>query len=166
MSSRMSRVIVGAFVVNLGVALGAGLYESVIVVPEWLTVSEGSRWAWNPEAAAEADTGRRFWVFVSTGPLTVLALANLLLAFRTARSARRWLLPAALISSAERVFTLGYFIPTMIGLSRASPSAEAARSAATWAQLNHLRHALTLAALLLALRGFAALFEGKAVPDR
>ena len=45
------------FVINLGVAFGAGLYEQRIVVPRWLSPSSDSNARWNAQAA-RADEPR------------------------------------------------------------------------------------------------------------
>ena len=59
------------FVINLGIAFGAGVYEHRIVVSRWLSSSLESGVHWNASAARQDDTGRRFWAFVSTVPLTL-----------------------------------------------------------------------------------------------
>lgn len=61
-------------VINLGIAFGAGLYESRITVPQWLSFAPGSGYRWNPAAAAAANVGLRFWAYVTTVPLTLLTL--------------------------------------------------------------------------------------------
>ncbi len=53
MTGTVSRVLLWLFVINLGIALGAGLYEARIVVPEWID-APGAVPEWNPEAAARA----------------------------------------------------------------------------------------------------------------
>ena len=150
----VSAVALWLFVINLGIAFGAGIYEHRIVVSRWLTGSSGSGAHWNADAARADDTGRRFWAFVSTLPLTLLALANLLLAWRASGAVRGWWLAAALIALVDRVFTFSYFIPAMIGLMRAPDSPESVVSATRWANLNHVRHAILLAAWLAALKAF------------
>ncbi len=77
MSDSISRALLWLFVINLGIPLGAGLYESRIVVPRWISGSSDGVQHWNAEAARRDDTGRRFWGFVTTVPLTLLTLANL-----------------------------------------------------------------------------------------
>ena len=154
----LSTVALWLFVINLGVAFGAGVYEHRIVVSRWISTS-GSNAHWNPEAAREDDTGRRFWAFVSTMPLTLLTLANLLVAWRASGTVRGWWLAAALIALADRVFTFSYFIPTMIGLMGSPDSPEAVVSATRWANLNHVRHAILLTAWLAALYTFALFHE-------
>jgi len=71
------------FVINLGIAFGAGLYESRILVPQWLNGSPEAGYRWNAEAARLPDTGLSFWVYVTTVPLTLLTVANLIAAWTT-----------------------------------------------------------------------------------
>ena len=155
--SRISTVLLWLFVINLGVALGAGLYESRIVVPDWVDTAASTP-AWNPDAAREDNTGVRFWVAVTTVPLTLLTLANLFAGWRAPIGLRRWWLGSATTAFIERGLTLGYFVPTMIRLIHAGNSPDAASSAIQWAQLNTLRHLLVLAAWLAALKTFALLY--------
>ncbi len=159
MSPSTSRLLLGLFIINLGVAPGAGLYEGRIVVPQWLVSSPGGEMHWNAEAAREANTGLRFWVFVTTGPLTLLTLANLYGAWRSAGPARPGWLASVASAIGDRAMTFGYFIPTMVGLLDAPDSPAAVATAALWANLNFVRHAFVLAALLAALKAFAVVSE-------
>ena len=77
MSGISSTILLWLFVINLGIAFGAGLYEHRIVVSRWITSSPETGQHWNPEVVRQDDTGRRFWIFVTTVPLTLLTLANL-----------------------------------------------------------------------------------------
>ncbi|MGI5862905.1 MAG: DUF1772 domain-containing protein [Myxococcales bacterium] len=158
MPSRLSRILLWLLVIDLGMALGAGLFESRIVVPDWI-VSVDSGVAFNADAARHDDTGRRFWVAVTTVPLTLLTLANLLVAWRATGRTRKWWLGAALIALAERIFTFSYFIPTMVRLMEAPAPQELGSEMARWAQLDYLRHAVVLAALLAALGAFSLVYE-------
>jgi hypothetical protein len=144
------------FVLNLGVAFGAGLYEHRIVVSDWITTSpDGAHW--NADAARGDDTGRRFWVFVTTVPLTLLTIANTFAARHATGPLRAWWLAAALAAVADRVFTFAYFIPVMIGLLNAADTPDAVAAATRWSHLNYLRHAIVLVAWLAAMRAFALL---------
>ena len=148
------------FVVNLGTVFGAGVYEHRVVVSRWTSrSSESGGPHWNGEAARQDDTGRRFWAFVSTIPLTLLTVANLVLAWQASGALRAWWLSAALLALADRVFTFSYFIPAMLGLMAAPDSPEAAASASLWANLNHVRHAIVLAAWLASLNAFASFYQ-------
>jgi hypothetical protein len=90
------------FVINPGIVFGAGLYEGRIVVPEWLSSTpEGAR-HWNADGARRDDTGRRFWMFVTTIPLTLLTVANLVAAWRASGPVRSWWLAAVVAALADR----------------------------------------------------------------
>lgn len=137
---------------------GAGLYELRIEVPQWLEqTATGDRW--NADADRDADTGRRFWAFVTTGPLTLLTLASLVLSWRTRGAVRRWWLTAAIVSAVDRAVTFAYFIPTMLTLMTDTtlPASVAADMARQWATLDWGRQALTLVAFLAALRALMSL---------
>lgn len=146
-------ILLWLFVINLGIAFGAGLYEHRIVIPRWI----GSHWI--AGAARDDDTGRRFWAFVSTGPLTLLTLANLVAAWRSVEPARAWWFAAALLALGDRLLTFSYFIPVMIGLMDAADSPESVATATRWSKLNYLRHALVLGAWLAALKAFALFYQ-------
>ena len=157
--NRIPRILLWLFVINLGVAFGAGVYESRIVFNNWLTSSPDSALHWNAEAAQRDNTGLRFWAFITTGPLTVLTLANLIAAWRAAGMLRSWWLTAAMAALADRVFTFFYFIPTMVGLMQTPDSAESVATAMRWENLNYLRHALVLTAWLAGLKAFSLLYQ-------
>jgi Domain of unknown function (DUF1772) len=155
----VSKILLWLFVINLGIVFGAGLYEARIEFPQWLTYSAGSGYRWDAEAARQANTGVRFWVYVTTIPLTLLTLANLVAAWQAQGAIRGWWLGAAAAALADRVFTFSYFVPTMVRLmgGEGLSQSQAVATAARWDQLNYLRHAIVLAAWLLALKAFSLL---------
>jgi lipoprotein signal peptidase len=157
MLTPFSRILLWLFVMNLGIAFGAGLYEHRIVVPHWLTSSPDGALHWNADAVQQDDTGRRFWAFVTTGPLTLLTLASLIIARKTADPLRRWWLASAGLSLLDRIFTFVYFIPAMVGLMHAADSAESVAAAVRWSSFNYLRHVIVLAAWILALKAFSSM---------
>ena len=156
--SATQAILLWLFVINLGIAFGAGLYEHRIAVSRWLESSDSGA-HWNAEAARRDDTGRKFWGFVTTLPLTLLTLANLYAAWRASGPVRGWWLGAALAALADRVFTFSYFIPTMVGLIRAADSPASVAVATRWSSLNYLRHAIVLAAWLMSLRAFSLFYQ-------
>jgi hypothetical protein len=158
-SASLPRIFLWLFVINLGVAFGAGLYESRIVLSQWLSSSGDSVLRWNAEAARRDNTGLRFWVFVTTVPLTLLTPGNLIVAWRAVGSVRGWWLAAGVAALADRIFTFSYFIPTMVGLMQAPNSSESVATAVRWANLNYVRHALILTAWLAALKAFSLLYQ-------
>ena len=155
----MIEVLLWLFVINLGIAFGAGLYESRIVVPQWFSFSRETGYRWNAEAARSADVGLRFWVYVTTLPLTLLTFASLIVAWWAPSVVRNWWLGAAAAAFVDRVMTLTYFIPTMIKLmgGEAFGQSEAVARALQWVRLGYIRHAATLVAWLAALKALSLL---------
>jgi hypothetical protein len=150
----MPTVILWLFVINLGIAFGAGLYESRIVVPQWLRASPGGAgYHWDADAARQANVGLRFWIYVTTIPLTLLTLASLATAWATPEPVRQWWLIAGAIALIERIMTFAYFVPTMLTLMRDGAVSEstATSKARQWVALGYVRHTATLIAWLAAL---------------
>jgi hypothetical protein len=114
---------------------------------------------WDGDAARSDDTGRKFWAFVTTVPLTLLTLVSLVLAWRTSGELRTWWLAAAGVALVDRLFTFSYFIPTMLRLFRMGDTSEARALAAQWAMLDYVRHGIVLTAWLLALKAFAVAYS-------
>ena len=141
------------FILNLGTAFGAGLYESRIVIPYWFPKSVAGSYQVDTASIAKFDVGRRFWAFVTTLPLTLLTLANLVVAWQTTSPNRSLWLAAALTALIERVSTFVFFIPTIVQLqNNKTPEAfQTSRLASLWTNANYLRNAFVLLAWVLAL---------------
>ncbi len=146
-------------VVFHGLALGAGLYEDCIVVPIWFPVANGVL-SVDKAAMQRIDSGRRFWAFVTTLPLTVLTLVSLKPAWGFAAAGRTsWWLQASAFTLAERIMTFKFFIPTAVRLMRPTSTLSAPRAASlarVWMRLNWLRLGLSIAALLSTVEALAA----------
>lgn len=133
-------------VINLGIAFGAGLYESRVVIPAWAGMPP-STWP---------NTGLMFWVYVTTIPLTLLTVLNAIAAWRErSPRRRRWLIAVAVLAC-ERLATFGYFIPTMVGLmDRAEIDPSVLATLTQWMLFNAGRHVLTFVAWMFALLALA-----------
>jgi len=147
MRKYIQRVLLWLFVVNLGIAFGAGIYEQRVVIPRWE----------NAPPQTWPNTGLEFWVYVTTVPLTLLTFANLVAAWLEQGPRRYWWLGAAAISVVERIATFSYFIPTMLSLQGTEDllQAEVQEALSQWLLLDCGRHVLTLAAWLAALKAFS-----------
>ena len=146
MTISIAAVLLWLFVINLGIVVGAGLYENRVVVPLWASDP--------PRSLTTPDSGLRFWALVTTGPLTLLTLANLAAAWMSGGTARAWWLAASLVVLVERVVTFAYFIPAMLALQRDTtvPPAELRARLARWARLGYLRILLCFAGWIGAMR--------------
>jgi hypothetical protein len=150
-------IVLWLFVVFSGIAAGAGLYEMRVNVPRWFTSASGSAQPVNVDAIMADDSGRRFWAYVTTGPMTLLTVAACVLAWNPATARERWWLAAAFVMLAERLGTLGYFIPTLVKLVQPAPlpAKAAERAARRWVRLNRLRAVFAAAGWLAALRALS-----------
>jgi hypothetical protein len=154
MAQYVPEILLWLFVINHGIACGAGLYEQRIVLPQWFSRSPESGIVVNGAAMRSTDTGRRFWGPVTTVPLTLLTLANLVMAWQSRGPRHEWWLGAAVSTLVERIATFSYFIPTALRLMRAEalPPAKVSAMASQWLALNHVRAALGLIGWLAALK--------------
>lgn len=144
----IKRVLLWLFVIDLGIAFGAGLYEARVVVPAWAGIPP----------AAWPNTGLMFWLYVTTIPLTVLVVANGIGAWRERGPARPWWLAAAGVIVVERIATFAYFIPSMVAMAASDlPRAEVSQALSEWLLFNHVRHLLTFTGWLLAVKSLIRL---------
>jgi hypothetical protein len=157
MAEYIPDILLWLFVVNHRIAFGAGLYEQRVILPQWFSRSSESGIRVNSTAMRSTDSGRRFWAFVTTVPLTLLTLANLAAAWQSQGPRHKWWLGAVAITLVERIATFSYFIPTALRLMRgdAFPSEKVQSMASLWMALNHLRAVLALLAWLAALRALS-----------
>jgi uncharacterized membrane protein len=154
----ITELILWLFLLNIGVALGAGIYEARVVLPQWTTPPSGTGFHWNAELARQTDPGLRFWALVTTGPLSLLTIASLVAAWRTPGPRGAWWLAAAVVVLLERVATFSYFIPTMVRLQRdqAGPESVVQARVSRWLILNYIRNAAYLAAWVAAMLALQA----------
>jgi hypothetical protein len=147
-------ILLWLFVINLGITLGAGLYEMRIILPLWFTKSTGAGFQANTKAIKETDVGRKFWLFVTTIPLTLLTIGNLITAMQSNGQKHDLWLSASLIILVDRIGTFTFFIPTIIRLESSENLSHSKVTSliSLWTRLNYIRNLLTLLGWLLALR--------------
>jgi hypothetical protein len=148
MRKYLREILLWLFVINLGTVFGAGLYEASVVIPRWQ----------NTPPQTWPNIGLEFWVYVTTVPLTLLTLANLVAAWQEGQEPRRfWWLGAVSITVAERSATFSYFIPTMIRLMETEemPEEEVKAILSRWLRLDYGRNVLTLVGWLAALKALS-----------
>jgi hypothetical protein len=155
-----SAILLTLFILNLGTAFGAGLYETIIVIPKWFPKSAGTGYTVDIAAMREIDSGRKFWAVVTTMPLTLLTFANVYFALQSPHPAHDWWLAAALITLVERISTFSFFIPTAIKLQNADalPPARIHSMVSRWTSLNYVRCTLNLVGWVLAIEALALYF--------
>lgn len=145
-------------VIFVGIQLGAGLYEKMAVVPLWDSVP-GDQVLDRMHSSGMYGAGRSFWPFVSV-PVALLAVVNLVLAWRSRAAHRRWWLAAAAFMVTYAVFSYTYFVPQMLMLQSAGESWPAERVESVvdwWTSLNYLRLVLGACGWLCALKALSLL---------
>ena len=149
----LNEILLSLFTIFTGIAFGAGLYEARIVIPLWFDRT-GRYYIVNHENLSKIDSGRKFWGFITTVPLTLLTIANLVLAFHSSGEVYNWWLAPSVILLAERIMTFSFFIPTIIKLQKDQnlDKEVVSQRIARWVNLNYVRNTLTLVAWLLALK--------------
>jgi hypothetical protein len=151
-------ILLWLFVVFGGIAVGAGLYEMRINVPRWFASTGGSgRRRVNGDAIRADDSGRRFWAYVTTVPLTLLTVGGCVVAWSPTSARDKWWLAAAAIMLVERAGTLGWFIPRLLKLLQPAPlpTGNAEEAAAQWVRLNYVRAVVAFIAWLAALKALS-----------
>lgn len=161
MSRRLSiaQIFLWLFVIVLGIAIGGGLYEQLVVVPLWSNAPPDSVLAYhqhnvaNPQFAL--NQGGRFWMFFT--PLSgLLAVAALVSGLRTQTAHRKWRIAGTALTLIVIVLTFVWFVPNIILLTgeRATElNAERITSLTNcWVRLNWARAAALIAAWLAGLR--------------
>jgi hypothetical protein len=133
------------------------VYEQRVIHLEWFGGSGKTGLRVNSEAMRRADTGRRFWVYVTTVPLTLLTFASMAVALDSQGPVRDWWLGADVITVLERLGTFFFFIPTALRLMPAEtlPESGTMAMASRWVQLNRIRIILNLAGWLAALKALS-----------
>lgn len=167
MQKKVITLLLWLLVINLGISFGAGLYEAQVEGPQWLEQTNSGEYVWHADAAQEANSGVRFWVFITTVPLTLLTLVSGIFVWKAEKSTRKWWLLALAFIVIDRAMTFGYFIPTMVALTNGTiMPPEAAAVAQQWFSINHIRHTASGGALLLMLKTFSVHYSRTAADHK
>jgi hypothetical protein len=158
----IAQIFLWLFVISLGIEIGAGLYETLVVMPVWSAAPPDSVTAYyqhnaaNPQFALNA--GGRFWIF-ATPLVGLLALATLLSGLRTSPQHRKWRMAGTILALVVVLFTFAWFVPNIIRLHSkdvmAMSSDEVTNVTNWWVGLNWVRVVMVSAALLSALRALS-----------
>jgi hypothetical protein len=143
-------------VIFVGVQFGAGLYEKLVVVPQWADLP-GDLVVRGIEASGMKSAGRLFWPFVS--PLVgVLAIVNLVVGWRSRGPSRRWWIAGAALMCAYAIFSYSFFVPQMLMLQASGdswPASQVESLVSTWTRLNYVRMTIGAAGWFCALRALS-----------
>ena len=158
----IAQIFLWLFVIALGIELGGGLYETLVVMPLWSAAPPDSVTAYyqhnvaNPQFTLNA--GGRFWMFFT--PLVGLtAIAALLSGLKTPAEHRRWRIVGTVLALIVVVATFAWFVPNIIKLMSKDVLTMSADEIASvtnwWVRLNWVRAVLYAAGWLAALKALS-----------
>ena len=158
---KIAKLILWIFVPLVSIEIGAGLYESIVIIPMWMGGAPDSvikfyeLYAANPQFALRA--GQKFWMFL-TPAVALFALATFISGFKTSPQHRRWRLVGSGILVLIVAMTFAWFVPNIMRLTYDVPTmstAEITTTAALWVKLNFIRCILSVIGLLCILRALS-----------
>jgi hypothetical protein len=143
-------------VIFVGIQFGAGLYEKLAIVPLWADASADQVLA-AMESSGMKRAGRAFWPFVSP-VVALLAITNLVVAWRSETPYRRWWLAAAVAMTVYALASYSYFVPQMLAFQSGGDdwTAPQVETFVTWwTGLNYARMTVGVIGWLCALRALS-----------
>lgn len=154
-----------AFALALGIDMGGGIFETVVIVPVWSASAEIARnWNANPQTAVE---GGKFFI-VATNLTALLALLTLIFGWKSPPPLRFWLRLGAGGFLVLFIFTMAYFVPEQLSIKGARATqnlsdAEILWRAGRWVMLNYLRVLAAFVLLFATLKAvsLSSVLEGK-----
>jgi hypothetical protein len=155
----IAQIILWLFVMCLGIEIGAGLYEALVVVPVWASAPPDSVLAYFHRNVANLqfalNPGGNFWLIFT--PLTgLLAVVTLLSGLKTAPGHRKWRIAGTVLAIIVVAATFAWFVPTIIILmsEEVTKLSGATITSKTnwWVRLNWVRAAAYIIAWVAALR--------------
>jgi hypothetical protein len=163
----IAQICLWLFVIALGIELGGGLYETLVVMPLWTSAIPDSVIAYYQHNAADPkfalNAGGRFWM-VATPSVGLFSIATLLTSFKTRPEHRKWRLIGAALALIVVISTFAWFVPNIIKLGSASVLTmsrdEVAGIANWWVRLNWVRAAVYALGWLAALRALSIPAKG------
>ena len=157
MKNKILKWVLFAFTLILGIYIGGGLFEAVVIVPVWSASAEAARyWGSNPLSAVE---GARF--FLVAAPLSaLLALVTLVLGWNAPQPMRFWLRLGTGMFFAMFIATIGFYVPEQLAIKgptmvRELSDGEIMSRASRWVMLNYFRAMYSFAELFVMLKAFS-----------
>jgi hypothetical protein len=153
---RYRTVLLWLLVIFVGIQFGAGWYEKLAIVPLWADASADQVLA-AMDSSGMKRAGRAFWPFVSP-VVALLAVLNLVAAWRSNAVYRRWWLAAGGAMTVYALASYGYFVPQMLVFQSSGDdwtASEIETFVTWWTGLNYVRMAIGGIGWLCALRALS-----------
>lgn len=144
-----------SFLAVSGLALGAGIFELRVVIPQWSDERTAKEIAEAMERSGHVASGPKFWAVV--GPLVLpLTAANLVAALRSSGPRRGWWLGSSATMAGIAAATAAYYVPTLHRLGSATiPDDEVRAVARRRVRLDYVRVAVGVGAWFAGLKALS-----------
>lgn len=157
MKNNLVKWLILAFAFALGIHIGGGIYETVVVLPVWTASAEIAR-NWNSNPNFVIDNGR-FFIF-ATPIAGILALLLLVSGWKSPPPLRFWLRLGAGIYLLVVVITILYFVPEQLALrgreaTQGLSDTEILSRANRWVMLNYVRIAVAMVVVFATLKALS-----------
>jgi hypothetical protein len=163
--NRMAHYLLFAYVVVLGLEVGAGLFTSVVVFPVW-TASPEIVIGWKPANPYFMEEGN-FFMFAST-TTTLLAIALLIRRGRLPAAAQPWARSSALVFLSMAIATAAYYVPVQFRMQGDAgaqlPPGELAAMLQRFVALNWVRQVLIVGAFVAGVHALGLSYRATAAP--
>ncbi|HET7668108.1 MAG TPA: DUF1772 domain-containing protein [Mycobacterium sp.] len=143
-------------VIFVGIQSGAGWYEKLAIVPLWADAPADQVLA-AIDSSGMKRASRAFWPFVSP-VVALLAVINVVAAWRSNTSYRRWWLAAGSAMSVYALVSYGYFVPQMLSFQSGGhewTASDIEMFVTSWTRLNYVRTTFGVIGWLCALRALS-----------
>jgi hypothetical protein len=140
------------FIFYIGLEIGGGLYETLVIYPRWKKDPTPETLAQNLETSGQ-NAALRFWPFIS--PLSgLLSAINMVLALQSGGELKVLWFGAAFLIILKSVVTYLYFVPTMMRTFRRAETMDAKKlkiAVKLWTSLSPIRAIFEVVAWIMAL---------------
>lgn len=154
--ARAENGLLQGFLAVTGLALGAGIFELRVIIPQWADKQTGKELAAAMERSGHVASGKRFWALV--GPLMLpLTVGNVVAALRSSGPRKRWWLGSSATMACVSVATATYYVPSLHKLRDSAdlPDEEVRALAKQRVALDYVRVAVGVTAWFAGLKALA-----------
>jgi hypothetical protein len=154
---RATKLLLGAYTAALGLGLGGGVFEAVVVIPRWARTRSPDMLGAALDESGHVRAGGLYWPYAG-GAVAALAVASLPVAVCSPGRHRAWWVGSSGTVTGLSVVTAAFFVPQIklfIEHAERYPETELRSRVVRWVQLDRVRLVTGALAWAAALRAMA-----------
>jgi hypothetical protein len=155
--NRIAEISLWAFVISLGILIGATIFEAIVITPLWAGSPPESVRGWNENPHYAINSGKFFGLIVPA--LLLSSLVSLIVGWKMPWTRRKWLIAAVVCTLIGYAATSLFFVPilreTIFTRGTGLTDPEIVGKVNSWVTYNWWRMALQIAGWLAALRALS-----------